>query len=52
MAALLSGHAKAVLQEVVNMTPTPTCALAQSQQRIAQGTMKGLTIVYLSLLHG
>jgi hypothetical protein len=62
MAALLSGQAKAVLREVVKMTPTLTCALAkkaaQSQQWIAQttgqaqATMKGLTIVYPSLLHG
>jgi hypothetical protein len=61
MAALLSGQAKAVLQEVFKMTPALTCALsktaAQSQQRIAettgqaQATIKGLTIVYPSPLH-
>jgi hypothetical protein len=61
-AASLSGQAKAMLQEAVNMTPTLTCALAktaaQSQQRIAkatgkaQATMKGLTIVCPSLLQG
>jgi hypothetical protein len=62
MAASLSGQAKAVLQEVFKMTPTLTCALAkttaQSQQQIsqatgkAQATIKGLTIVCPSLLHG
>jgi len=39
IAALLSDQAKAVLQEVVKMTPMLTCALAktpaQIQQRIA-----------------
>jgi len=61
MAALLSGQAKAVLQKVFNTTPTLRYVLAkteaQIQQRIAEtagqveATMKGLTIVLLSLLH-